>query len=342
MSALQKWTSLPQGLAKNGPTKPTPGPSILKKSSSKGKQTHRKSTRHWTVSLPGQCLRTMTQLSDRKKRKSVKFPSAVLMQQAIMDGDVQGIKELIADFGRGVASECEPSGLPPVMRCVFEGQLAPLRLLVEAGADLAAQDSESWTALHVAAAMDDVDAAKFIVNTCRHNLTQVRNVDGERPIDLAESTEMATLLLEADLNTFNIDEVQEESHSGESEVAVLTLVHEHFQKNGNCQALNAVMKSNTCYGSLLHLAASKNYPRLASYLLTHRICDLEMRDRRGWTPLHTAAYYNSLDVALLLIQHGSSATSLTSSLETALDLTGTDSHPLMVTLLLEEETVQYL
>ena len=294
--------------------------------------------RRKSVTLPISCsqyLRTMTQLSEKKrKRKTVKFPSAVLMQQAIMDGDVQEMKQLIGDFGSRVASECEPSGLPPVMRCVFEGQLAPLRLLVEAGADLAAQDSESWTALHVAAAMDDVDAAKFIVNTCRHNLTQVRNVDGERPIDLAESTEMATLLLEADLNTFNIDGVQEESHSGESEVAVLTLVHEHFQKNGNCQALNAVMKSNTCYGSLLHLAASKNYPRLASYLLTHRICDLEMRDRRGWTPLHTAAYYNSLDVAILLVQNGASVHSLANSYEKASDLT---NHQLIHVLLQEEE-----
>ena len=298
--------------------------------------------RRKSVTLPASCsqyLRTISQLSDKKKRKTVKFPSAVLMQQAIMDGDVQEMKQLIGDFGSQVASECEPSGLPPVMRCVFEGQLAPLRLLVEAGADLAAQDSESWTALHVAAAMDDVDAAKFIVNRCRHNLTQVRNVDGERPIDLAESTEMATLLLEADLNTFSIDGVQEESHSGESEAAVLALVHEHFQKNGNCQALNAVMKSNTCYGSLLHLAASKNYPRLASYLLTHRICDLEMRDRRGWTPLHTAAYYNSLDMAILLVQNGASVHSLANSYEKASDLT---NHQLIHVLLQEEESIAYL
>ena len=33
--------------------------------------------------------------------------------------------------------------LPPVMRCVFEGQMAPLLLLVAAGADLAARDSEN-------------------------------------------------------------------------------------------------------------------------------------------------------------------------------------------------------
>ena len=331
MSTLQKWTSLPQGLAKNGPTKPTPGPSILKKSSSKSKQKQGKSTRHWTVSLPGQCLRTMTQLSGRKKRKSVKFPSAVLMQQAIMDGDVQGIKELVADFGSRVASECEPSGLPPVMRCVFEGQLAPLRLLVEAGADLTAQDSEGWTALHVAAAMDDIDAAKFILKECTHNLTQVRNVDGERPIDLAESMEMATFLLEADLNTKS---AQQNVIVSKDEFAILSLVHKHFEKNGDIQDLDDAITFATCYDSLLHLAASKNYPRLASYLLTHRLCDLEMRDRRGWTPLHTAAYYNSLDVAILLLQNGASVHSLANSYHKASDLT---NHQLIHVLLQEAE-----
>ena len=165
----------------------------------------RSDKRRKSITLPASCsiyLRTMTQLADKKKkRKSVKFPTTVLMQQAIMDGDVQEMKQLIGDYGSRVASECEPSGLPPVMRCVFESQLAPLRLLVEAGADLAAEDSENWTVLHVAAAMDDLDAANFVLQHCKHNQTQVRNVDGERPIDLAESTEMAKLLLHADLKT---------------------------------------------------------------------------------------------------------------------------------------------
>ena len=79
---------------------------------------------------------------------------------------------------------------------MFEGQLAPLHLLVQAGADLAARDSENWTILHIATSMDDTDAAKLILNNCTTCLTQVRNVDGEGPIDLAESTDMTSLLVD--------------------------------------------------------------------------------------------------------------------------------------------------
>ena len=57
------------------------------------------------------------------------------------------------------------------MRCVFEGQLAPLCLLVEAGADLAARDSENWAALYVAASMDDIDTAKLILKNSKKCLT---------------------------------------------------------------------------------------------------------------------------------------------------------------------------
>ena len=143
-------------------------------------------------------LGKVTQNRRKKQRKSVKFPSNVLMQQAITDGDVQEMKELINEYGQHIVNDPEPSGLSPVMRCVFKGQMAPLRPLVAAGANLAAQDGENWTVLHVAASMDDIDAAKLIVKHCKQSLIKVCNVDGERPIDLAESNDMAQLLLAAD------------------------------------------------------------------------------------------------------------------------------------------------
>ena len=90
-------------------------------------------------------LSTLTQISEcerkqqRKKKqqiKSVKFPPNILMQQAITDGDVQEMKQLIIKYGKEVVNAPEPTGLPPIMRCIFEGQMAPLQLLVAALADL--------------------------------------------------------------------------------------------------------------------------------------------------------------------------------------------------------------
>lgn len=293
--------------------------------------------RRRSVSLPvttcAQYIGRLTQDRKKKQRKSVKFPSTVLMQQAIMDGDVQEMKQLINEHGSHVVNEREPSGLSPVMRCVFESQLAALRLLVEAGADLAARDSENWTALHVAASMDDMEAARCILAQCKQCLTQVRNVDGERPIDLAESTDMARLLLDADLKAFQTSESEDAPGTPKGEDAILTLVREHVLKNGDCQALNAAMQNSTSYDSLLHMAASKNFPRLASYLLSHKLCELESRDRRGRTAIHSAAYHNSLDMVILLVQSGASVHSLTNSYEKASDLT---NHELILSVLQEE------
>ena len=40
------------------------------------------------------------------------------MQQAITDGNVQEMKELINEYGQHIVNDPEPSGLSPVMRCV--------------------------------------------------------------------------------------------------------------------------------------------------------------------------------------------------------------------------------
>ena len=277
--------------------------------------------RRSSISLPvtacAQYIGRLTQQEHRhrkKQRKSVKFPAPVLLQQAIMDGDVQEVKQILAERGNCVASEREPIGLSPAVRCVFESQLACLRVLVEAGADLTAQDEEQWTVLHVAATMDDAEVAKLVLSQTKHALVHVRNVDGERAIDLAESPEMARLLLDADLKC-------SETIATEGEGPILSLVRDHCKNNGDCRALDAAMRAGTSYDSLLHLAAGKNYARLASFLLRQRLCELEARDRKGRTPLHTAAYFNNVDVTLLLVQNGASTHSLTNSYEKASDLT---------------------
>ena len=296
--------------------------------------------------LPSYLILAPPKKSSLKKRranresKGVTFPLGVLMQQAVAEGDLQGIKQLITAHGSSAVEEREPNGLPPIMRAIFEGQLAALKFLIDSGADVTARDPESWSSLHVAAAMDDFESAEMILSAAgeRQDMTCSRNVDEERPIDLADSIKMARLLLHADLAASHIQQACATAESEgiiSSEREVLQLVKDHFEKHADCKGLDDVLHENTCYSSLLHLAACKNYPHLVDHVCKHRLSSLETRDKNGWTPLHNAAYYNSLDVVLLLVEGGANIHALTHSFEKALDLT---DHELIQALLEKNPT----
>ena len=263
-------------------------------------------------------------VSKKKERKEVTFPVGVMMHQIISEGEVEELKELFHKHGNKIVDEKEPNGLPPVMRAMFEDQIECLKVLLEAGADVTAQDLEEWNALHVASAMDSLEAVKMILQVGKGKLmglTQTRNVDGERPIDLAESKEMSQLLVEADLAEFRLDcHTAEEhvSHTEAGEAEVLELIRKCYN---TLAVLDAVLRKNTSYSSVLHLAAAKGYSRLADYVFTHWVPALESRNENGWTPLHTAAYFNNVDMTLLLVDRGANIHAISHSFEKPSDLT---------------------
>ena len=273
-----------------------------------------------------------------KRRKGVHWPVSIIMQQAITDGDLEQIRELISEHGNKTLIESEPSGLFPVMRAVFETQLDSLKLLVEKGADLTARDPQGWNVLHVAAAMDDLEAAEFVITSCNESLTSVYNADEERPIDLADSVEMARLLLQADMREprVEMETLREQSKESAAEMNLLRYVRNSHEQNGDCESFHKILQSTTHFDSLLHLAASKNYPRLADYLLKHRLVDVDALDSSGWTALHTASYFSSIDALLILLQYGASVHILTNSYEKAADLSELE---LIQNILEEEEKV---
>lgn len=280
---------------------------------------------------------SLAPVKEKKDKKGVHFPLGVLMQLAVTNGDLKEIKHLIKDFGADALNEREPSGLPPVMRAIFEGQLDSLRMLIDSGADLSVRDPEDWNVLHVAAAMDDYEAAELIICTFKdiNSMVHSENMAGERPIDLAENIDMARLLLDANLTQFRRDlELQvpqiTTGQSIENESAVIQLVQNYYRKHNECQSLNTFLKNNTPYSSLLHLAATKNYARLAELLCASGLVSTEIRDKNGWTPLHVATYYSSIEVVLVLFQHKANTNALTRSFEKPTDLS---DHELILSIL---------
>ena len=263
-----------------------------------------------------------------KERKEVTFPPSVLIKQVVTDGDVKELQDLLAKYGNKLVDVREPNGLPLILRAILEDHLDCLKVLLEAGANVLVQDAEDWNAFHIASAMDNLDATRMILDAGGQitGMTQSRNADGERAIDLAESLEMSRLLLHADLAEFRLDchtvGAEHTSYTDDDDEAeVLHLVKECYETHSTSMALNTVLKENTCYSSLLHLAATKNYTRLADYVCTNSVPSLELRDKNGWTPLHTATYYNNVEMALFLVERGANIHTITRSYQKPSDLT---------------------
>jgi hypothetical protein len=70
----------------------------------------------------------------------------------------------------------------------------------------------------------------------------------------------------------------------------------------------------------LHVACSKGYRDVAEALLRLPNVDLEGRDIQWWTPLHTAAFWDSHEVITLLVDMGADLAAKTRIQETPYDL----------------------
>ena len=258
-------------------------------------------------------------------RKAVTFSVAVLMQLAISEGDVQEMTRLVAQYGERVVDEREPSGLFPIMRAVFEDQLQSLQFLIDAGADVTAQDEEGWTVLHVAAAMDNEEAARIVLDNSKAKLTGLRDVEGRIPIDLAESVEMAWLLLDAELF----------SRTDPEELALTEAVQRSHDYNEDGNETSDVIRTNPVFKTLLYLAMEKNYLVLLQHVLENKLVNSDTKDRDGRTPLHLAASRDNTEAVLLLVMHGASVASVDCNNKRACDLTNhtairtilTSAHP---------------
>ena len=258
---------------------------------------------------------TLRVFADKKNKKAVRFGMDVVMKQLVTEGDIKELIQLVETHGSSLVNQRDSFSMPIVVTAVIEDQYEVLEFLVSMGADLRLSDDEGWTALHAAAACGDLRAAKCIVKAAGPGVTNIRTLHGLRPIDLAESTELSHFLLTADLNAFRSElfKIVKTQTSGSSDQAVSAtcttkeegVVVSAIMSKSYKDALRYIREKQQMLGhSLLHVAAAKNLPKLALVLLERKLVSIDSRDHNGWTPLHTASYHNSLDVAMLLRDYG--------------------------------------
>ena len=255
---------------------------------------------------------SFTPKEERKPPKAVRFSLDAILQQVITDGDVEQFKGLLDDHGKDLVRECDSTGEPLTIRAVLHSQQEILQLLIDAGADLATVDQEGWTALHAAVVRDELDCAKAILKTPESKLTNSRALRNLRPMDIARSKEMASLLLQSDLESFRKELTEYKDLSAVSDSPKLASCQEEEAKllwpvlsQENEDARWFVLEKEKEFGmSLLKLATMKNYSKLALVLLERHLVDIDEVDALQRTALHYAARVAHTDMILLLKKFG--------------------------------------
>ncbi|KAF9817201.1 hypothetical protein SFRURICE_013989 [Spodoptera frugiperda] len=195
--------------------------------------------------------------------------------------------------------------------CLFQAciddNLDMVEFLVTHGADVNRGDNEGWTPLHATASCGFLSIARYLLENGAD--VAAVNYDGELPVDIAESDEMAELLQKV------IDEKGVDCDKSRSaEVDTLLSDARNWAANGYVE----VRDMNG--GTPLHVAAAKGYIDVATTLLEECSADPDCVDYEGWTPLHAAALWGQKDAAALLLQYGADPLIKNYSGQTCMDL----------------------
>ncbi len=189
----------------------------------------------------------------------------------------------------------------------YLGDAARVKGLIEAGADVNAKDSNTWTPLHYAASRGHLEVARVLI-TARADLNAkgdsrsfVQEFDSGTPLHLAvrgDHAELVGLLMDKGANP----EVRDKYGRTPLERAIvngrLALVRLLIAKGANPNA--RAKEDHFGSGTPLGIAINCGYVDIAETLIIGG-ADVNARDESGWTPLHvavTGSYDPALEAAV--------------------------------------------
>lgn len=254
-----------------------------------------------------------TALNERQKKreesaKNVKFISNVKLLEAAARNDIEEVEMLLsANVNPDSTNE---DGLTALHQCCIDDSEEMMRLLVEHGSDVNAQDSEKWTPLHAAATCGHLHLAKFLI-VKGANLLAV-NADGNMPYDICEDD--ATLdYIESEMARRGVTQKLIDETRSATETFMLDDLRD-IKSQGQ-----SLMFRDSQSATPLHVAAANGYVRVVEYLLSQNV-PTEVRDHDDWSPLHAAACWGHPDVLELLVQNGANLHARTKNQETPYDI----------------------
>ncbi|XP_013860226.1 protein phosphatase 1 regulatory inhibitor subunit 16B isoform X1 [Austrofundulus limnaeus] len=244
----------------------------------------------------------------QESRRRVSFAASVALLEASARNDPDEVRYLLRN---NVSPDlCNEDGLTALHQCCIDNYEEMVKILLDRGANVNAQDNELWTPLHAAATCGHAGLVKILISHGADLLAV--NSDGNMPYDLCEDDPTLDIIETAMANRGITQEMINETRAS-TERRMIEDIQELLRRG------EEVNQQDSQGATLLHIAAANGYAQAAELLLEGG-ARMDLRDSDGWQPLHAAACWGQMHVAELLASHGASLNAKTFLEETPIDL----------------------
>jgi len=244
----------------------------------------------------------------RTKNRNVRFIHSVMLLEAAARNDIEEVRRLLM---QGVSPDStNEDGLTALHQCCIDDSESMMKLLLEFGANVNAEDSEKWTPLHAAATCGHFHLVRYLI--CKSANLLAVNADGNMPYDICED-ESTLHYIESEMARQGVTQELIDQTRASTERLMLSELKQIAAKGGSLEY------SDSVGARPLHIAAANGYLSVVEFLLDHHVAT-DSKDNDGWQPIHAAACWLHLEVVELLVQNGADLNAQTKNQETPYDI----------------------
>ncbi|KAI9559342.1 putative protein phosphatase 1 regulatory subunit 16A isoform X4 [Daphnia sinensis] len=242
------------------------------------------------------------------QNRGIHFVHSVILLEAAARNDIEEVRRLLL---QGVCPDSQnEDGLTALHQCCIDDSESMMKLLLEFGANVNAEDSEKWTPLHAAATCGHLHLVKYLIGQGANMLAV--NADGNMPYDICED-EPTLDYIESEMAREGVTQELIDEIRASTEKRMLTDLKNLAAQGESLEYVDSVGARP------LHIAAANGYLSVVEFLLDQHVAT-DSSDNDGWQPIHAAACWGHLEIVELLVQNGSDLNAQTKNHETPYDI----------------------